>query len=168
MCFPKCAETKVLVYRKAETLALVKAKPLRNTLGNLEAEVQVNTLAETLLNVETRQLATHCTRKSRSTSGQFFYVEDKEVVDSKADTLALVRADTLLDSEAYKLAKVMSETLVDILSDLAGKILVNFVADTVAEVEVEKLGNTAGDVQTREVVEMHDDMLARGGRENSR
>ena len=59
MCFPKCAETEVLVYRQADTLALVKAKPLRNTLGNLEAKVQVNTPAETLLNVETRQLATH-------------------------------------------------------------------------------------------------------------
>ena len=55
-----------------------------------------------------------------------------------------------------------------ILSDVGGKVLVNFVADTVAQVQVEKLGNTAGDVQTREVVEMHDDMLARGHRENSR
>ena len=38
---------------------MVKAKPLCNTLGNLVAEVEVNTLGETLLNVETAQLATH-------------------------------------------------------------------------------------------------------------
>ena len=42
------------------------------------------------------------------------------MVDSRADTLALVRADTLLDTEAYKLSKVMAETLVDILSDVGG------------------------------------------------
>ena len=59
MCFPKCAETEVLVYRQADTLALVNAKALCNTLSNLEAEVLVDTLAETLLNVETRKLATH-------------------------------------------------------------------------------------------------------------
>ena len=53
------AETEVRVHRQADTLALVKAKPLCNTLGNLEAEVEVNTLGETLLNVETTQLATH-------------------------------------------------------------------------------------------------------------
>ena len=52
-------ETEVRVHRQADTLALVKAKPLCNTLGNLEAEVEVHTVAETLLNVETRQLATH-------------------------------------------------------------------------------------------------------------
>ena len=39
------AETEVRVNRQADTLALVKAKPLRNTLGNLEAEAQFNTLA---------------------------------------------------------------------------------------------------------------------------
>ena len=53
------AETEVRVHRQAETVGLVKAKPLCNTLGNLEAEVEVNTLGETLLNVETTQLATH-------------------------------------------------------------------------------------------------------------
>ena len=32
--------------------------------------------------------------------------------------------------------------------------------------EVEKLGNTAGDVETGAVVEMNDDKLASGSREN--
>ena len=53
------AETEARVRRQADTLALVKAKPLSNKLRNSEAEVEVNTLAETLLNVEKRQLATH-------------------------------------------------------------------------------------------------------------
>ena len=51
----------------------------------------------------------------------------------RADTLAPLRADTLLDTEAYKLAKVKAKTLLDIISDVVGKILVDFVADTVAE-----------------------------------
>ena len=51
-----------------------------------------------------------------------------------------------------------------IIRDVVGKILVDFVADTVAEVELEKLGNSAGDVQTSAVVEMHDDKFASGGR----
>ena len=84
----------------------------------------------------------------------------------KNDTIALLRADTLLDTKAYKLAKVKAKTLLDIISDLVGKILVDFVADTVAEVELEKLANTAGDVQTSEVVEMHDDKFASAGRQN--
>ncbi len=82
----------------------------------------------------------------------------------RADTLGLLRADTLLDTEAYKVAKVKAKTLLDIISDVVGKILVDFVADTVAEVELEKLGNSAGDVQTSAVVEMHDDKFVSGGR----
>ena len=84
----------------------------------------------------------------------------------RADTLALLRADTLLDTKAYKLEKVKAKTLLDIISDVVGKILVDFVADTVAEVEQGKLANTAGDVQTSAVVQMHDDKFASGGREN--
>ena len=53
------AETEVRVNTQGDTLALVTAKTLRNTLGNVKAEAQVNALAWTLLNVETRQLATH-------------------------------------------------------------------------------------------------------------
>ena len=41
-------ETEVLVNTQADTLALVEAKPLRNTLVNVEANALVNTLAETL------------------------------------------------------------------------------------------------------------------------
>ena len=52
------AETEVRVNTQGDTLALVTAKTLRNTLGNVKAEAQVNALAWTLLNVETRQLAT--------------------------------------------------------------------------------------------------------------
>ena len=84
----------------------------------------------------------------------------------RADTIALLRADTLLHTKAYKLAKVQAKTLLDIISDVVGKILVDFVADTVAEVELGKLANTAGDVQTSAVVQMHDDKFASGGREN--
>ena len=53
------AETEVRINRQGDTLALVTAKTLRNTLGNIKAEAQVNALAWTLLNVETRHLATH-------------------------------------------------------------------------------------------------------------
>ena len=53
------AETEVLVNTQAETLALVKAETLRNTVSNVKAKPQNNTLPETLLNVETRQSATH-------------------------------------------------------------------------------------------------------------
>ena len=53
------AETEVRVNTQGDTLALVTAKTLRNTLGNIKAEAQVNALAWTLLNVETRHLATH-------------------------------------------------------------------------------------------------------------
>ena len=84
----------------------------------------------------------------------------------RADTLALLQADTLLDKKAHKLGKVKAKTLLDIISDVVGKILVDFVADTVAEVELEKLANSAGDVQTSAVVEMHDDKFASGGRQN--
>ena len=40
-------KTEVLVNTQADTLAL-EAKTLRNTLGNVEANALVNTLAETL------------------------------------------------------------------------------------------------------------------------
>ena len=53
------AETEVLVNTQTNTLALVEGKTLPNTLGNVEAEAHVRTLAETLLHVDTRQLATH-------------------------------------------------------------------------------------------------------------
>ena len=53
------AETEVRVNTQGDTLALVTAKTLRNTLSNVKAEAQVNALAWTLLNVETRKLATH-------------------------------------------------------------------------------------------------------------
>ena len=53
------AETEVLVNTQAETLALVKAETLRDTVSNVKAKAQNNTLPETLLNVETRQSATH-------------------------------------------------------------------------------------------------------------
>ena len=43
---------------------------------------------------------------------------------------------------------------------------VEILVDTVAEMEVKKLGNTAGDVETEAVVEMHDDKLASGVKEN--
>ena len=46
------------------------------------------------------------------------------------------------------------------LIDLEAKILDETLADTVAEVEVEKLGNTAGHVETEEVFEMQADKLA--------
>ena len=84
----------------------------------------------------------------------------------RADTVALLRADTLLHTKAYKLPKVKAKTLFDIISDVVGKILVDLVADTVAEVELEKLANTARDVQASAVVEMHDDKFASGGRQN--
>ena len=41
----KDVETEVRVNTQADTLALAEAKTLRNTLGNVEAEAQVNTLA---------------------------------------------------------------------------------------------------------------------------
>ena len=56
----------------------------------------------------------------------------------------------------------ISETL----SDVEGKILLDFLHDTVADLQLEKLGNTAEDVETEAVVEMHDGNLASGGREN--
>ena len=40
------------------------------------------------------------------------------MVDSMADTLPLVRAETLLDTVAYTVAKVKAETLEDILRDV--------------------------------------------------
>ena len=43
---------------------------------------------------------------------------------------------------------------------------VEILVDTVAKVGVEKLGNTARDVESEAVVQMHDDKLASGGREN--
>ena len=66
----------------------------------------------------------------------------------------------MIDSVAYTLA------VVDTVSDVEGKILVDFLADTIAEVEDENLGNTATDAETEEVVEMHDNKLASGGKEN--
>ena len=59
------AETEVRVNTRGDTLALVTAKTLSNTLGNVKAEAQVNALAWTLLNVETRQLATHSMGKPK-------------------------------------------------------------------------------------------------------
>ena len=52
------AETEVRINRQGDTLALVTAKTLRNTLTNVKSEAQVNALAWTPLNVETRHLAT--------------------------------------------------------------------------------------------------------------
>ena len=78
-----------------------------------------------------------------------------------ADTLAVVLTETLLNSLAHTVKKVQAKTLVDTLSDVEGKRLVDFLAD-----KGEKLDNTAEDVETDAVVDMHDDKLARAGREN--
>ena len=83
------------------------------------------------------------------------------MVDSIADTLAVVLTETLLDTLAHTVKKVEAKTLVDTLSDVEGKMLVDFLAN-----KGEKLDNTAEDVETEAVVEMHDDKLARAGREN--
>ena len=78
-----------------------------------------------------------------------------------ADTLAVVLTETLLDSLAHAVKKVEARTLVDTLSDVEGKRLVDFLAG-----KGEKLDNTAEDVETDAVVDMHDDKLTRAGREN--
>ena len=54
----------------------------------------------------------------------------------------------------------------EILEVLEEAVEVEILFVTVSEVGVEKLGNTAGDVETEEEVKMHGDKVASGGREN--
>ena len=90
--------------------------------------------------------------------------------DLEAETLVPMLFNTLAEVQENHLATLLTKwrsrqlSKRYIIRDVVGKILVDFVADTVAEVELEKLGNSAGDVQTSAVVEMHDDKFASGGR----
>ena len=85
--------------------------------------------------------------------------------DLKADTLVHILFNTLAEVQENHLATLLTKwrsrqlSKRYIIRDVVGKILVELV-------ELEKLANTAGDVQTCAVVEMHDDKFASGGREN--
>ena len=104
----------------------MEAETLFDTPGDVEAEALVDTLADTLAEVEAEALG--------DTLGDF---EAEAPVDILADTLAELEAETL----GVTLGDVEAEALVDTL------------ADTPAEVESETLGDALGDAEAEALVD---------------
>ena len=104
----------------------MEAETLFDTPGDVEAEALVDTLADTLAEVEAEALG--------DTLGDF---EAEAPVDILADTLAELEGETL----GVTLGDVEAEALVDTL------------VDTPAEVESETLGDALGDAEAEALVD---------------
>ena len=116
------------------------------TLGDVEAGALVNTMAETVEEVEAETLGVI-------------------LGDVNAETLAKVKAGTfgktlgdldpeeLLDKLADTLAGIEAETVGDNLDDVKSEALLEALPDTLPVVKTETVGDTLGDVKAEQLAE---------------